>query len=112
MRPLSVKHGFRCDLEKLKNFDVSSLSGEGDLIGGLDFDVKCGEAIERARGCPVLTIGTAVLEGFRRHGAGRTAVVTLYSVKTNQLETELLEATGSEVTTSAATLWEHSAIPG
>lgn len=71
----------------------------GSLIGGLGFDVQCGKTIEKACGWPGLTTSTAVLEGFRRLGVGRAAVVTPYSAETNRLEKEFLEANGIEVPT-------------
>lgn len=69
----------------------------GSLIGGLGFDRKCCEIIERASGSPGLTTSTAVLEAFRRLGTGRAAVVTPYPEETNQLEKEFLEGNGVQV---------------
>lgn len=71
----------------------------GSLIGGLGFDVKCSQTIERACGWPGLTTSTAVLEGFKRLGVNRAAVITPYPDETNQLEKEFLTGNGIEVTT-------------
>ena len=50
----------------------------GSFIGGPTFDQECIQLIQRVTGTKGLTTSTAVLEGLRRLGAGKVALITPY----------------------------------
>lgn len=70
----------------------------GSFIGGPTFDQECIQLIQRVTGTKGLTTSTAVLEGLRRLGAGKVALITPYPDETNEAERLFLEKNGVEVT--------------
>ncbi len=71
----------------------------GSLIGGLDFDQECIRRIERSSGTRGMTTSTALLEGFRKLGVCRPAIVTPYPDDTNEAEARFLSHHGIDCTT-------------
>jgi len=71
----------------------------GSLIGGPGFDQKCIDTIQSACTWPGLTTSTVLIEGFRKLGVNRAAVVTPYPDDTNEIEAQFLENAGIHVTT-------------
>jgi len=70
----------------------------GSLIGGPGFDKECIKTIEESCGWPGLTTSTVLIEGFKKLGVCRPAIVTPYPDDTNRIEVDYLKQQGIDPT--------------
>jgi len=69
----------------------------GSLVGGVGYDKKIIDSIERRTGIPAITTSTAIVEAMNLLGIKKMAIATPYSDEVNQAEKTFLEDSGFEV---------------
>lgn len=69
----------------------------GSLFGGLGYDRKIIETMQKHMTCPCTTTSTAVVDALKAVGAKKICVGTPYPDWVNRLEKEFLEQSGFEV---------------
>jgi len=70
----------------------------GSLVGGVEWEERLVQRIERETGTPTLSTSGAVVEALKALNVGSVAVATPYTDELNRLERAFLEAHGIEIT--------------
>ncbi|MBW2094368.1 MAG: aspartate/glutamate racemase family protein [Deltaproteobacteria bacterium] len=70
----------------------------GSMIGGPGYDREIVQFVEEKTGVPAITTTTAVKAAFNAFGVKRIAVATPYTREINEIERNMLQAMGYEVT--------------
>jgi len=70
----------------------------GSMIGGPGYDQEIIQFVEEKSGVPAITTTTAVKAAFNALGVKRIAVATPYTGEINEIERNMLQAMGYEVT--------------
>ncbi len=71
----------------------------GSLVGGVEWEERLVQRIERETGIPTVTTIRAVVDSLKALEVGRVAVATPYTDDLNHLEREFLQSEGIEVAT-------------
>lgn len=71
----------------------------GSLVGGVEWEERLVQRMERETGIPAVTTIRAVVDSLKDLEVGRVAVATPYTDDLNQLEREFLQSEGIEVAT-------------
>jgi len=71
----------------------------GSLVGGVEWEERLVQRMERETGIPAVTTIRAVVDSLKALEVGRVAVATPYTDDLNHLEREFLQSEGIEVAT-------------